>query len=402
MGYAASKLGRVRIKSQSDWGTPAGSWADSHTIDVEAIIPPTDVEALRVDALRGNFHAHQIKAGARRGAPFTLKGAVPGVSATTPTNNPTPHPLSVLATAALGGGVAGGYTTNLASGSTTTELHYTAGQANTAWGALAQLIPLSATRAIAWLMDVTAGTPDTATVALELPDTPASSGTVYGSAVSYLDKTPSATPFTVRWQGADTEACVDFVDCVVDVLKITLDPGKQPMFEATIRPGWFDSQVGDSEGAPGAYAISCPPLGAMVGRLGARLATADGNLPVDKCEVTITVDNKPVGSHSGQEGIARFVAADRKVELALTYAAADLTNWGNPGDDAGAIQIDCGVVPGAALSLLFPAAVIAERTQLGDSDGIASFTAKMEAGRYAGDGSDAGVAKNSSFRIAFL
>ena len=403
MGYASAKIGRIRAKAQAAWGTPASSWADANTLDVEAVIPPTTIEALMTQTLRGTWHEPKIKAGARRGASFTLKGYCPGISSTTPSGNPSAHPLGVLTASVLGGAVAGGYTASaLTSGGAADSIQFSAGQANTAWGGLAQLIPLvGGSRGIAWLKDVTAGTPDTATVVLDLPDDPASSGAVYGSYVAYMSK-DQQLPFTVRWQGGDDKACVDFVDCVVSSIKFTFDAGKQPMFEATVLPGYFESKVGSTLGDPGPYAVSYPPMGAAIGRLGARFVTDGGAMDTDKCELTLTTEWAEVRGHASMEGVARFVATSRKAELSLTYAATDLSNWGSPGDNAGAVQIDLGVVPGAAMSVLIPSAVITQRSELGDENGVAAFTAKMGPAYYAGDGAGAGVAGQSVVRVAWL
>lgn len=405
MAYTLSKLGTLALKTQAAWGTAESSFSATDLLECQApFIPPLAREALRTDTFRAGFTEPATFAGSKAPTEITVTGPLHGWSTATPSGNASSFPDALLLSRVLGSITTGnGYTTSVGSGATTSVFKYTDGAASTGWEGYAQLVPISGGRAIGWVADVdTTVSPDTGTLIEAITAAHSSSGTMYGSILAYLSTVYDITPLTFQWLGSTSSDQIRFFDAGVARARIVVERKRQPMLEATFRAlDW--TNVG-SGGAPTPAAYGFPQMPAFTGTNGAR-AYLDGTAltTVHSCVIEMTQDLIEVPGHSSNQGVAQWVASNRRVTVELKLAPTNIAaTTGAPGDSVGgALQVDFNTTPGRACSVLLARPILLEQPTLEDVGGVLIERRLYGAEDYTGDDSN-GTASDTAFRIAFL
>jgi len=408
MAFSESRIGRIYVKEQSAWGTPQSSFAAANSVECEVTYPELAQEALVTDTVRGSFNAAPVKAGAKVGTTITLTMPLHGWSATTPVGNPTEHVDALLLKHALGGANSAGYEVNDASQDSATVIKYNDGWALANWIGNAQLYAISGGNECGWVTSVDlTGDPDTVTLLNALSVTPTSEAQVYGSNGCYLTTGSPTYPLTVQWHGSASNVGLRLSDGAVTSATISVSPRTTPQLSVTLNfLDWDEITSGDpiSGGSPGSYAHSLPQMPALTGSNSSRLILG-ADLTVDAASFEISIDSELaiVGSHSGNEGAAQYVATNRTVTADLTIPSSGALGVRAPGVDPGSIQLDLAGTPGNALSILIPEPILLEVSSIGDSEGLIAETLSLGCNVDTADATTgAGGAVNSPFRVAFL
>lgn len=404
MAYSISKLGTLALKTQSAWGTAESSFASTDLLEVGApVVPPLSREALTTDTYRADFTQPTVVAGSKAPTEISISGPLHGWSATTPTGNASSFPDALLISRALGSITSGtAYTTSLTSGGSTTIAKYTDGAASITWESFAQLLPISGGRAIAWIADIdTTANPDTGTYAAAITAAHSSSGTAYGSILAYLSASYDLSPLTLQWLGSNASDQIRFFDAGVTKVRLVFERKKQPMMEATLRAhDW--TNVG-SGGAPTPASYTYPQMPAVTGTNGARLYINGTAISTwHSVIVEITQDLPEVPNGGGNQGLAQFVATNRRVTIEVKLAPSNLSaTSGAPGDTPGVLQLDANTTPGRACSVFVGAPVLLEQPTIEDAGGILIERRLYGCGIYTADDAN-GTASDTAFRVAFL
>lgn len=406
MSYRPNKLGRVAIKVQgSGWGTAETSFAAANYFEAEVSVPKMVRESLRMDPLRSGFEEAEVVGGSRAGVEVTVKFPLHGYSTATPSADATEHPDALLIRLALGAAVQTGYTaTNIASGSTTSSVKFTAGSAN--WNGSGMLIPTSGTpgyELIAMANLDTAPTPDAGAPMITMQRTPASSGTHYGSNTIYLTNDTPA-PLTMDWIGVDAGHHVRYSDGLVKSLKITGTAKKSPMVEATIRFTGTPAFPG-AGGSLAAYVYNFPVVPVSIGANGGAVYF-NGAWITGSAEVVfqVDVDLQDVEGWGSTEGVVQQLVNDRKVSSTLLIPSTSTftTDILAPGLAVSKFMAiyACGT-PGRAAGFVLPAPTLIETADFRDRSGLLAITYSMAPQVYSGDTSAGAGAGNKSARFFF-
>lgn len=368
-----SNLGRVLVKSQGAWGTAETSFSSTDLISADVFLPTLVQEALVSESFRGSWHAHQVHAGSKEGAEFTIAHVVQGCSATAPSAAPTAHPDTILLRSLLGSAnTPGGYLTLAATGQTPTAIAVDTLTSDLAGSAV--LVPCSAAatgRTIAWLKTITtAGSPDTATPWFTLPSSATAEGQMYGSYTVHLS-TAQPTPFTaqVELQDSNGYAQVRFVDCVCTGATLDVVAGQLQRIAYTCKAGSWTLVNGSDVTV---YSNTYPELPPAMGANGAGFPSAPTK-PLPAIQVQITSTVQPARSFGGTGGFAKWIVTERDVTMTVTeiiegtgYASIDA-----PGTlVSGGLQVDLCTQPGRAVSLLMPTPMHASINTDEDSSGF--------------------------------
>ena len=406
MAYRPNKLGRIAIKIQgSGWGTPETSFASTNYIEAEVGVPKMVREALRMDPIRSGFEEPEVLAGSRAGVEIPVKFPLHGWSTATPSTDATEHPDALLIRLALGAAVQTGYVaTNIASGSTTSSVKFTAG--NTNWEGSGMLIPTSGTPGyeIIAMSDIdTTPTPDAGVPLITMQRTPSSSGTHYGSNTIYLtNDTPS--PITMDWIGIDAGHHVRYSDGLVKSLKITGSAKKGPMLEAVIRFTGTTSFPG-SGGSLAAYVYGFPLVPASIAANGAAVYfNGSWIAPSSEVVFSVDVDLQDVEGWGSPEGVAQQLVNDRKVKatLLMPSTATFTTDILAPGTAVTKFMAiyACGT-PGRAAGFVLPAPTLTATADFADRSGLLAISYETAPQVFSSDGSAGAGAGNKSCRFLF-
>lgn len=351
-----SRKGRLALVTQAAWGTAESTFSASDILECNApFVPPLKREALRADTYRpGIGHAPITLPGAKIPTDIPIAGELHGPWTSDPSADPSSFPDLLLLSRALGGLAAGaGYTTALAAGSSTAAAKYTDAAGSATWNGYAQNMPISGGRAIGWLAAVDTSTdPDTGTYAAAITAAHSASGTMYGSAVAYLDELANdLDALTMQWLGTEAEDQIRYFDVGVRNYTLTLETKKAPMFAATLAAmDW--TQVG-SGGSPSDYAYSYPKIPVWTGANGARSYLAGTARCYQRVVITInnTLDEAPC--QSSTQGASQWYVADREITIECIRL---VTNTGlitaEAGDTPGLLQLDLATTPGRSCSIL--------------------------------------------------
>lgn len=410
MAYSTTKLGRLAVVTQSAWGTEETSFAATDYIEAaKPWVPTISQEALRTDTYRPDYTEPTIVGGSTAPTEWQIPlSPLHGWSTATPSADPgsTTNPDILLLSRALGGLAAGdGYaSTVVAAGSSTSAVKYVDGQGQAAWEGFAQLFSATATASlndIGWLANVDASTnPDTGTFVAAIAAAPAEDDTAYGSHVAYLASAFDLSPLTVQWLGSNANEQIRLSDVGVARFRLIAEDKRQPMWEATLR-GIASNNV-NSGGAPSAYSYGFPQMPAFIGTNGARCFYGGTATKIQSVEVVITQDLDEVQDAASTQGVAQYLATNRRVVMTIKRVVADVGDiTAAPGDDPGVIQIDLNSVPGRACSILMPEPRYLEKPQITDIGGVYGVTEVFGCSLYTGDDSSTAPA-DTAFRIAFL
>lgn len=404
MSFTQSKLGRLALKTQSAWGTAESSFSSStDVLEVEApFIPPLTMETLRVDTYRPAFTEPTIYAGSKAGLDITIRGPLHGWSAATPTGNPTTLPDALMMARILGNIAAGaGYTTALAAGASTSATKYTDGLGNVAWEGFAQLLTKSGGYEAGWISDIDMTTsPDSGTLITAIAAAHSATGTAYGSLVPYLSTDYDLSPLTFQWLGTAATDQIRFFDGAMKSFKLMLRAKKQPMWEATL--SFLDWTNVASGGAPANFSYPFPQMPAWMGS--SSPAYLNGSAK-SFAEVTIEITQDLVESpgHSSAQGVAQWVASNRRVTVETLETSTNLSSLlGAPADDVNVLQVDLNSTPGRAGSFLLANGVIIEQPKIEDLGGILGLRRKFGAQDFTDVASASAAPANTAARFAFM
>lgn len=407
MAISLSNKGRVAIKQQAAWGTAQTSFASTDYLEIEAPFVPTLArETLKVNTFRPGFTEPEIIAGSKAPTELTFRFPLHGWSSGGPTGDPTIHPDALIFKTALGSGTADGYSTQLTSGSTETQLEYTNGQADTAWEGYALLAPKSGGYQFAWVDNVdTTTTPDAVSLLNELGAVPSSSGTVYGSFTVSLT-TANQLPLTFDYVGSDANTHIRFSDGLPTSVKLTVAAKQLPMVEVTVRfLNW--SNIG-SGGAPTDAVYGFPLVPPTIGANGSFFKVEDSEFCAATAVLTITQELAEVECTGSSQGVSELVVTNRNVTLEVVRTDSDLATLGLPtledgaGDTSdGCLTMDLATnTPGRAVGILIAAPVVLEQPTLQDLGGKIATRTLIGCRPYTGDDSSTAPA-DTPFRIAF-
>lgn len=409
-------LGRFAVKEQSAWGTAQTSFANANFLEAQVTIPTPAQGSIQAEVMRAGWFATERVAGGRGPSEISLTMPLHGFSTATPSGEATEHPDALLLRSVLGGSNQDGYSTDLGGGTASTIV-VTTGDATVVGQAV--LVPLAATSpteySVGWIKSKASNTytvqRDFALTAAGGPQTPDSTGSVYGSSTVFLSNT-QPTPFTLEWLGATGNVAFRFIDCVVTSASITLNSREQPTLAVTIRAGdWANDGTG---GAPSAAALADrPQLPVVLSDNGARVVDANAEQKAGTVAINLSMDVADETNYDAPQGISRFVTTKRSVEVQIVAPAAatsassldDPASLTAPGASVGALQIEACTTPGRAFSALVSSGVVRELQALGDANSLVSVTSTLECAIYSDDSTDSGSmgsAADTSFRLAFL
>lgn len=416
MAIHPSKLGRISLAKQADWGTMQTSFPAASYAEVEVGLPTITREALSTDAFRGMFHSQRISAGSRAGATISLRMPLHGWSASTPTADPVAgdqHVESILLEAALGAV----FTHDVMS---RTVDSYSAGPpgvlaTSSAMSDIVGSAVLAATsssvHSVCWVKSQSH--PDLVDLSLTSPanTAPVAGQALYGSLTHYMSTNQPGVGLSLEYLGADSTSRLILFDGCVSRVKLTVAPQAQPVLEADLH--FADWSLVGSGGDPGMYSFGLPQLPASVGSNGSLLRINGTSVDALSAEFEVSCEYTPVLNHSSSEGISRYIITDRTVAMTMESAASAVndTYVYAPGTELDYVQLDINAnVPGQAVSILVPKAVITAQSTLGDADGIVSISSQMSAAYYDGDatassvtaGSGATVPADTVARVAFM
>lgn len=408
-------IGRFAVKEQaSGWGTAETSFANANFLEAQITIPTPAQGSVSADVMRASFFATSRVASGKGPTDISLTMPLHGFSTAAPSGDPTEHPDALLLRSVLGSSSQDGYSTDL-DGGTNTTVDVTSATEIVGHALLAPMGATSPTEYSAgWIKTKSSNTYTTqrkwALTSAGVDQTPASSGTLFGSNVVYLTAT-QPTPFTLQWLGSSANVSFRFFDCVVTSATITLNSREQPTLAVTVRAANW-TNVG-SGGAPSAADLANrPQMPVVLSDNGARMVDANGEQKAGTATINLTADVADELNYDAPQGIARFVVTKRTAEMSVMAPAAgsgasSLDNPASlltPGTSAGALQLDAGTTPGRSFSALIPSGQIKEIQALGDSNSLVSITTTVECGIYAGDTSDGALTAvaNTPFRVAFL
>ena len=408
MAISLSNKGRVAIKQQAAWGTAQTSFATTDYLEIEAPFVPTLArEALRMNTFRPGFTEPEIVAGSKAPTELTFRFPLHGVSSTAPTGDPTAHPDSLIFKTALGASGSDGYTTALATGSTTSTINITNGSADTAWEGYGLLIPKSGGYQFGFAQNVdTTVTPDTITLLDSLDVNPSSSGTIYGSVVASLT-TSAQLPVTLDYLGSDANTHIRFADGLPTSVRLIVAAKQIPMVEVTMRfLNWENLGTG---GAPADYVYGFPIIPATIGANGAYFRSDGDDFCVATLTVNITQELSEVECTGSSQGVSELVATNRQVTVEIVRTDSDLATLALPqftSDDPGTTSNGPMTLalatntPGRACAIAIGKPVMMEQPTLQDLGGKIAVRVLLGCTPYSGDDSSTAPA-DTPFRIAF-
>ncbi len=410
MAISLSNKGRVAIKQQAAWGTAQTSFATTDYLEIEApFVPAFAREAIRMNTFRPGFTEAEIVAGSKAPTELTFRFPMHGVWKTDPSANPTAHPDSLIFKTCLGGSGSQGYTTALASGSTSSVVNITNGSASTNWQGYGLLVPHSSGNMFGWAKTVdTTASPDAVTMIGPMQYTPSSSGTIYGSVTAYLCN-DAQLPLTFDYVGSDANTAFRFYDGLPTSVRIVIAAKQVPVVEVTMRfLNWENLGTG---GAPADYVYGFPMLPATLGANGSWFHHDTEDFCAATANITITQELSEVECTGSSQGVSELVATNRNITIEIVRTVTDLSALSFPdvtGDSPGSIASPGGgglnmtlsTTPGKAVSIMVPEVVILEQPTTQDLGGKIAVRHLLGCRPYSGDTGSTAPA-DTPFRIAF-
>lgn len=414
MAIHPSNLGRISIAKQSAWGTKQTSFPAASFAEVEVTMPQLQREALMTEAYRGQFHSHRIKAGSREGTTVSLRMPVHGWSASTPSGDPSASDQSVesiLLEYAMGAVHYNDLRPRTVSSATTSQITVNSAMAVTDVGSaiLAQSNAAGTEHVIGFIKSMSGADNVELNLASATSSAAYATGAVYGSMTHFISTAQPAQGLSLEYLGADSTSRIILFDGCVSSLKITASPRQQPMMEAELH--FADFEFMESGGNPGMYEFPLPQLPAAVGNNGTRMLLSGSPVDSVSAEFTVTCEYAAIGNHSSSEGVSKYVITNRSTQAAVTIPASSITDAAifAPGTAVDQLQLDFNAhVPGSAMSILIPRALVESQSTLGDSEGIVAVTHNLSAAFYDADGaadsvdSENAPAADSVARVALL
>ena len=413
--YASSKIAQLQMKEQSAWNTPADMTSGTKILQCE--IPSFDfpTELLEVDSIRSGFFSPAPIAGARSGGTLTFKMRAHGWSsagASGISGAPTEHADAMLLKYALGASLIDNYTTELGSGSTTTNVKVGDGSSAGMSAGAAIIVPSSASAGEYNLGVIKSadGTPDPEelTMAYPIQEAVSSSGTIFGTNTVYLST--ACTPLTFLWQGQNTGQYYTLSDCVIESATIATAPAGHLETDYSVKVGnWSQTPAGAGTVA---YDVTDPYLPVAIGRSGGSLCTTTGSanteLPIGDLSITITNTLIEARQFSASEGIAQYILSDRNVSLSMSIPSTDALTasaWADlVGTTGDALRYELGNTPGKMFGIYIPAPFYKSVTAE-DQGGLHGLSVEFGVGNYSGDTAiqspTAEATANTDFRIFF-
>ena len=408
--------GRFAVKEQaSGWGTAETSFANANFLEAQITVPTPAQGSVSADVMRASFFATSRVASGKGPTEMSLTMPLHGFSTAAPGADPTEHPDALLLRSVLGSSALDGYSTDLAAGGTNVTVDVTSATGIVGQALLAPMASTSPVEYSAGWIKTKASNKYTmqrkfALTSAGADQTPATSGTLFGSNVVYLTAT-QPTPFTLQWLGSSANVSFRFFDCVVTSATITLNSREQPTLAVTVRSANW-TNVGSGGAPTSADLANRPQMPVVLSDNGARVVDAYGEQKAGTATINLTSDVVDELNYNAPQGISRFVVTKRTAEMVIMAPAAgssasSLDNPASliaPGTAAGALQLDAGTTPGRSFSALIPAGQIKEIQALGDSNSLVSITSTVECAIYGGDTSDGALTAvaNTPFRVAFL
>lgn len=397
MAIALTTRGRLAIKEQgSSWGTAETSFSASDYLEIIGpFVPVLPRETLSVDTYRPGFTQAESMPGVKVGS-LSWSQPLHGISATTPTDNPTIHPDATLFKAALGTGGADGYSATVTGG---TAAIPTDSSIPTAHAGYASLYPLSSGYSVGWNSVVTGNT--SSDLLVDLSAAPAA-GTALGSYVAWLT-TAAATPLTIDWLGSDSTAAIRYFDALPSKLTATFVAKQAPTLDVEMQ--FLNYTNVGSGGAPSDYAYSYPRVPAFIGANGARALLAGGSsLCPTRVVIEIMQTLEPADCASSDQGVGSLVVVNREVRVSITLNPTDYsaTPWTDTvATSKAALQIDACTTPGRAFSFVLPAPKVMEAPTPTANGNLLGLTTTFGALIYSGDTGTTAPADTAA-RAAFL
>jgi hypothetical protein len=412
--YASSKIAQLQVKAQSAWGTAADMTSGTSIIQCE--IPSFDfpTELLEIDSIRSGFFSPPPIAGARSGGTLTFKMRMHGWSsagASGISDVPTEHTDALLLKYALGANLADNYTTELGSGSTTTNVKVGDGTTASLSAGVGIVVPSTTSGEYDLGMIKSGnGTPDPEelTLAFPLSRAVASSGTIYGTNTVFLST--AITPLTFLWTGQNTGQNYTLSDVVVESATISTSPAGHLEIDYSCKVGqWSQAPAGAGTSS---YTVTDPYLPVAVGRHGGSLVTTTGSanteLPVGDLTITITNTFVEARQFAASEGIAQYILSDRNVSLSMSIPSTDALTasaWADlVGTTGDAVRYELGNYPGKMFGIYIPSPFY-KTIQAEDQGGLHGLSVEMGVGNYSGDTAiqspTAEASANTDFRIYF-
>ena len=407
--YASSKISRLSVKAQSAWGT-----ADTTSmVDLQCEIPSFDfpTELLEVDSIRSGFFSPPPIAGARSGGTLSFKMRLHGWSSAGASGiavNPTEHADALILKYALGGNLSDNYTTELGSGSTTTNVKVgdgsSAGMA--AGGGIVVPSDVTAGEYNLGVIKSADGTPDPEELTLAFPvqEAVASSGTIYGTNSVFLST--DSTPLTFLWQGAAGQYYI-LSDCLIESCNISSTPAGHLEMDVSAKVGTWTHDP--TKPALSSYTVDDPYLPVAVGRFGGSLCTTDGStnseLPIGELSISITNTIIEARQFAAAEGIAQYILTDRVVAFTMAIPATDALTasaWADlVGTTGDAVRYELGNTPGKMFGIYIPAPFYKSVTAE-DQGGLHGLSVEFGVGAYSGDTAiTTETTASTDFRIYF-
>tara|TARA_R100000278_G_scaffold119544_2_gene101071 strand:- start:6745 stop:7995 length:1251 start_codon:yes stop_codon:yes gene_type:complete len=406
MAIHPSNLGRISVAKQSAWGTKQTSFPAASFAEVEVTMPQLQREALMTEAFRGQFHSHRIKAGSREGTTVSLRMPMHGWSASTPTADPSASDQnveSILLEYAMGAVHFPDIMARTVSSATTSQITVSDTMLNPDVGSafMAQSNSGGTEHVIGFIKSMTGADNKELNLATATSSAAYATGAVYGSMTHYISSSQPAQGLSLEYLGADSTSRIILFDGCVSSLKITASPRQQPMLEAELH--FADFEFMESGGNPGMYDFPLPQLPAAVGNNGTRMVLGGSVIDSISAEFTVTCEYAAIGNHSSSEGVSKYIITNRTTQASVQIPASAITDAAiyAPGTALSQVQLDLNAhVPGSAVSILIPRALIESQSTLGDSEGIVAVTHNMIAAYYDDDASDGSVSSGSGSTTA--
>lgn len=410
--YSSSKIAKLQVAPQVSWGTKVLSGMTAIQCEQPTFDFPN--ELLEVDSIRSGFFSPNPIAGARSGGTLSFKMRLHGWSSAGAAGisvTPTEHADALLLKWALGGALSDNYTTELGTGSTTTNVKV--GDGTTAsLSAGAGIVVPSTTSGEYNLGVIKSGDgdpdPEELTLSYPLAAAVASSGTLYGTNTCHLGT--ALQPLTFLWQQQNTGEWFEIFDAVIESVSLSTASAGHIEMDVTVKSGSWQMDITGAGTA--AYSYDDPFLPVAIGRSNGSFALATAStlteVPVGDLSISITNTLVEARQFSAAEGIAQYVLTDRAVSMSMSVPSTDALGtsptWADlVGTTGDALRYQLGNVPGKMFGIHIPAPFYKSITAE-DQGGLFGLALEIGVGDYSGDTAIQGSAEataNSDFRIMF-
>jgi hypothetical protein len=354
MAMGPVKLSKLHLKRQAAWGTKLTSFIQGDLMEVDGeFIPPANTERLQPDVIKGDFAEARIYAGSQATFDVSFNFTLHRFGAGTPSGNPTARNEHQLFQDVLGAMQSAGYIT-VGVGSTDTNL--------VSAGAAAALIGQGI------LAPITGGYrfvfPDDADPGVEMGtnDIHAApiAGQAFGTLTAAMANVFDILPFTAQFAGVAANTGWRCWDGRVASLTVTANAKAQPTIAATLRfTKWekVDALTAEMYTFPVAHFPAVKNVSSY---------DANGEFCPASVVLSLTQELAEVPCFGDSEGVSRLITSNRTAELTVRQVIDDAytDNWRKPGDTLDNLVVQLGTLPGAAMCIRMPAAVVNAQEQL--------------------------------------